>query len=87
MEKPSRKANAAPAGLRLQAETAIGQAGEGFCPLCNVPFRVHDGVGCCPCCGDSYRAEPNRIEMRKCSEHGCDCEHWEAVWASRSQSL
>jgi hypothetical protein len=68
--------------LRREAELAIGAAAEGFCPLCSIELRVHDRRACCPCCGDSYRVGPRRLEVRKCAMHGRDCEHWEAVWAS-----
>ena len=67
--------------LSRQAEAALRDVAEGACPLCHVGLTIHDDRACCPCCGDSYRAGPNRLEMRKCAEHGRDCEHWEAVWA------
>jgi hypothetical protein len=69
--------------FRSQAERAIASVIEAGCPLCKVELRVHDDRACCPCCGDSYRAGPNRLDMRRCAMHGRDCEHWEAVWASR----
>jgi uncharacterized Zn finger protein (UPF0148 family) len=72
-----------PESLSRQSEAAIGDVAEGICPLCDVGLVIHDGRACCPCCGDSYRAGPHRLEMRKCDEHGRRCEHWEAVWASR----
>lgn len=70
-------------GFAKQAEEAIGLVVEGACPLCKVELRIHDGRACCPCCGDSYKGETNRLEVTKCPEHGSDCAHWRAVWASR----
>lgn len=67
--------------LGREAEQAIGVVAEGTCPLCRVGLRVHDGRGCCPCCGDSYKAAEGRLEVRQCLEHGRHCEHWQAVWA------
>lgn len=67
--------------LSRDMEHVIGLVVEGVCPLCRVELRVHDGRGCCPCCGDSYKAAENRLEVRQCPDHGRDCEHWEAVWA------
>jgi hypothetical protein len=67
--------------LQTQAERAIASVVEAECPLCKVELRVHDARACCPCCGDSYKAAENRLEVRKCPEHGRDCEHWQAVWA------
>ena len=72
--------------LRGQAEAAVGDVVEGTCPLCKVGLRIHDDRACCQCCGDSYRAGPHRVEMQRCAAHGRDCEHWEAVWASRPTS-
>ena len=70
--------------MRTQAEHAIGLVVEAECPLCKVELRVHDDRACCPRCGYSYVAGPNRLEIQKCAAHGRDCEHWEAVWASRT---
>jgi hypothetical protein len=64
-----------------QAEKAIGDVVEGYCPLCRVELRPHDGRGCCPCCGDSYVASEGGLEIKKCPEDGRDCKHWQAVWA------
>ena len=69
--------------LRAQAELAIGFVVEGTCPLCKVQLRIHDERACCACCGDSYTAAANRLEVRQCPEHGCRCEHWEAIWDLR----
>lgn len=70
--------------LRSQAERAIASVIEAECPLCKVELRIHDGRACCPCCGDSYRAGAGRLEVRRCPQHGRDCQHWETVWGSRS---
>jgi hypothetical protein len=70
--------------LTAAAEDAIGFVVEGTCPLCRVGLRVHDERACCPCCGDSYVAALGRLEITQCGEHGRFCEHWEAVWATRS---
>jgi hypothetical protein len=67
--------------LRNQAERAIASVVESERPLCKVELRVHGEQARSQCCGDSYRAEPNRLEIRRCAEHGRHCEHWEAVWA------
>ena len=64
-----------------QAEETIGFVVEGICPLCKVGLRIHDARACCPCCGDSYLAATNRLEIRPCPEHGRQCEHWQAVWS------
>jgi hypothetical protein len=69
--------------LSRHAAAAIGDVAEGICPLCRVGLRIHDGGACCPCCGDSYRAGPHGLDIRKCPEHGRDCQHWEQVWALR----
>jgi hypothetical protein len=69
--------------LRDQAERAIASVVEAECPLCKVELRVHDERACCPCCGDSYKAATNRLEIRQCPMHGRRCEHWEAVWRVR----
>jgi hypothetical protein len=53
---------------------------EGSCPLCRVEFAIHDGRACCPCCGDSYKVELGRLEIRRCEVHGRNCEHWMAIW-------
>jgi hypothetical protein len=66
--------------LRDQAERAIGSVVEAQCPLCKVEFRVHDGRACCPCCGDSYLAGNDLLEMKPCPEHARICAHWEAAW-------
>jgi transposase len=68
-----------------QAEQAIGSVVEGACPLCKVELRIHDSRACCPCCGDSYKSETNRLEVRQCREHGRYCGHWQAVWALQSK--
>src|SRR5487761_1332019 len=68
--------------LRSQAERAIASVVEAECPLCKVELGIHDGRACCPCCGDTYVASGGRLEMKRCSEHGRDCAHWEAVWAA-----
>jgi len=70
--------------LRSQAERAIASVIEAECPLCKVELQVHDGRACCPCCGDSYKAETNRLEVRQCPEHGRHCGHWQAVWTART---
>ncbi len=73
-----------PEALSSQAERAIASVAEAECPLCKVELRIHGGCACCPCCGDSCRAEPGRLEMEKCAEHGRTCLHWDAVWAART---
>jgi hypothetical protein len=70
--------------LSIQAEQAIASVVEAECPLCKVELRIHDDRACCPCCGDSYRAGPHRLEMRKCLVHGKTCEHWQGVWRRRA---
>src|SRR5712692_5948594 len=57
---------------------------EGYCPLCKVRLAIHDGRACCPCCGDSYLTDSNNLEIRRCSLHGRDCEHWHTIWNSRA---
>jgi hypothetical protein len=56
--------------LRTHAERAIASVVEAECPLCKVELRLHDERACCPCCGDSYRAGPDRLEVKMCEEHG-----------------
>ncbi len=70
--------------LRTQAESAMGDVSEGACPLCKAALVGHDGRGCCPCCGDTYRTSTDRLEIKRCDQHGRDCQHWDAVWAPRS---
>ena len=67
--------------LSAQAQLAIGLVAEAFCPLCRARLVVHDGRACCRCCGDSYVVSENHLEVRRCQEHGKDCEHWQGVWA------
>ena len=74
---------AANVSLAKDSERAIQDVAEGICPLCHVRLVVHDGRGCCQCCGDTFSAAPGRLELRKCPEHGRQCEHWEAVWIAR----
>ena len=64
-----------------EVRQAIGWVVEGVCPLCQVALRIHDGTGCCPCCGDSYQAGENRLEISQCPQHGRSCDHWLAVLA------
>ncbi len=71
--------------LRRQAEAALRDVVEGTCPLCLLALSIHDGRACCPCCGDSYVVTSNSLEIRRCPEHGRDCEHWEKVWAAPVQ--
>jgi uncharacterized Zn finger protein (UPF0148 family) len=68
-----------------QAERAIASVVEAECPLCKVELWVRDGRACCPCCGDSYVASEGHLEVRRCPEHGRQCEHWEAVWQRADQ--
>ena len=56
-----------PESLTSQAEAAVGDVAEGVCPLCVVGLVIHDCRACCPCSGDSYRAEPNCLEIEKCA--------------------
>ena len=67
----------------FDAVRAIAAVIEAECPLCASSLRIDDGRGCCPCCGDSYIVSDNRLELRRCVEHGKDREHWKAVWARR----
>lgn len=69
--------------IRAQVELAIKDVSEGACPLCHVRLVIHDGQGCCPCCGDAYKTSTGRLEMRRCEQHGRNCHHWDAIWAAR----
>jgi uncharacterized Zn finger protein (UPF0148 family) len=61
---------------------AIADVSEGHCPHCHIPLITHDGRGCCPCGGCSYRLEVERFEMTTCELHpAVRCEHWDEVWA------
>jgi len=73
-----------PESLTSQAEAAVRDVVEGTCPICRVGLTIHDGRACCPCCGDTYRVGPHRLEVRKCATHGRSCEHWAAVWSASS---
>src|SRR5450759_3635320 len=73
--------------LRVDMMAALKDAAEGICPLCHVALVIHDGQGCCPCCGDAYRAGLGRLEMSRCDFHGRDCDHWRAIWASGSREI
>src|SRR5712692_6979696 len=68
--------------MRGQAEAAMRDVSEGACPLCKVALVVHDGRGCCPCCGDTYTTSDGRLEIKRCDQHGRDCQHWNAVWSA-----
>src|ERR1051326_4093111 len=67
-----------PGGMRDEAERAVASVVEAGCPVCKVAFRIEDGWGRCPCCGDLYRAGTNRLEIRP-SAQARRCEHWRAV--------
>ena len=67
-------------GFKTEAERAIAAVIEAECPLCSVELRIHDGRACCPCCGDTYKAQAGRLEVSRCPAHGRSCRHWEAVW-------
>lgn len=69
--------------MHADAEVALRDAADGVCPLCHVGFVIHHARACCPCCGDTYLAADERLEIRKCATHGRDCEHWQAVWRHR----
>jgi hypothetical protein len=70
--------------LSEEAEKALGNVAEGFCPLCEVPLTRHDDKACCPCGGCSFRAHGHSLWMGSCPEHPTlRCEHWEAVWGAR----
>jgi hypothetical protein len=69
------------ATVREEAERAIDWVIEAHCPLCQVALVVHDGRACCPCCGDSYVARSNHLDVMKCPVHGQVCHHRADVWA------
>jgi hypothetical protein len=70
--------------LHHDAERALLDVIEGWCPLCKVRLVNHDGVGCCPCGGCSYRFKDNTFELKSCVVHPAKaCIHWDAVWSSR----
>ncbi len=63
-----------------QAEIALLDVSEGYCPLCHVGLIRHDDRACCPCGGCSYRAQGLSLLMGSCTEHPAkDCEHWQLV--------
>jgi hypothetical protein len=65
-----------------QAERAMADVGEGFCPLCRVQLVPHNGRACCPCGGCSYWMQGERFEMTTCELHPVvRCEHWHSVWS------
>jgi hypothetical protein len=70
--------------LQDQAERSIAHVVESECPLCHVELHVHAERACCSSSGDSYRVSTDRLDVRQCPEHGRRCEHWEAIWSSRS---
>lgn len=67
--------------MRDEAEQAIGSVVEGSCPLCRAELRIHDGFACCVCCGDAYKVETDRMEVRQCPQHAQNCEHWREMWS------
>jgi hypothetical protein len=69
--------------LRNEAEQAIGLVVEGECALCRVESRVHDDRARCSCCGDSYVAATDRLDVKQYPEQGRRGEHWDAIWAAR----
>ncbi len=63
------------------AEAALLDVIEGFCPLCRVRLIPHDDTACCPCGGCSFRADGHSLLMGSCDVHPVKrCEHWEAIW-------
>lgn len=72
--------------MRNEAERARASVVEAECPLCKVELRVDDGRACWPCVAISYKAGLNRLEVSQCSEHGCVCEHWQALWSGGNLS-
>ena len=68
-----------------EAELALRDVSEGYCPLCHVQLVRHDDRACCTCGGCSFSAEQHSLALRSCDEHPPkDCEHWQAIWAARS---
>jgi len=66
--------------LAREAEGARSDIAEGFCPVCRVPLRPHDGRGCCRCCGGAYEVTPNLLVMGSCDLHMRRCRHWELTY-------
>jgi hypothetical protein len=72
--------------MREDAERAIDWVIEAHCPICAVALRIHDQRACCPCCGDSYVARSNHLDVMKCPIHGRECAHWAAFWNGRESA-
>lgn len=62
-------------------QQTFADVAEGFCPLCHVALITHDGRGCCPCGGCTYRLAVGLLEMSSCHLHAPKrCDHWQAIW-------
>jgi len=72
--------------IRHQADNAIAEVVEGACTSAMSTWSYTNGRGCCPCCGDTYKASNGRLEVRQCNEHGRECDHWEAIWAAANKT-
>ncbi len=63
--------------MRDEAEAAIRDIAEGFCPLCREKLVRHRDRACCRCCGTTYSILEHRLLMATCDEHALkECEHW-----------
>ena len=66
--------------MRDKTREAIGAVVEGAGPLCKVALVIHDDRAWCSCCGDSYVAASDRLDVMPCPLHVRFCQHWEAIW-------
>jgi len=70
-----------PPARRGGIDQTVADIAEGFCPLCRVALIRHEGRGCCPCGGCTYRLEGDRLEMSSCDVHPPKrCDHWREIW-------
>lgn len=70
-----------------QAQLAVLDVTEGFCPLGQVRLIVHGENACCPCGGCSFRVDGYSLLMTSCVEHQTKLwEHWQSVWRDREHS-
>ena len=70
-----------------EAEAALLDASEGFCPVCVVRLTKHDDRACCPCGGCSFRVQGHSLVMGSCKVHPIKrCSHWNAIWDQRKSA-
>jgi len=68
--------------ISSEADSAIVDVVEGFCPLCTVELIRHGEMACCPCGGCSFAVSDHSLRIAVCDQHPSKpCEHWQGIWA------